>query len=525
MATPISTICSIQSIGSCSICSAPFTDPRLLPCLHVYCKSCLESLQSESEGSVLTCPSCYKTTTLPSALLPKHIKVEREAAVLKMKQQASAEATCGSCEEVSVLEAYCHDCSSSICANCADSHKKLKPLKRHKVVSLQSVRSNQQSIGWKLSYCSRHDGETVRFYCFGCSSLICSECIKYHKEHKWEPLDVVAEAEKAEIKCLLPQMDDSISPITEAIQEVSSVIEDVAVNKDRLNKRITELFNKIAEVVAKRRQELLEEVDKSSLAKTTQLDIQKEGLEKIKNSLQLATDTMTAACSEYDSVELLSVKYHVQHAAKECLKDSKAVERSPVCASNLTFVADENILETLSEFAEVKESISTTVIGEAIVLAVDDAQVEFGKAATLSSSIAETEPREKVRLASSSPKAILCDEYQYKSQKKDLALIEQSVSAMFDSLSVQSNVSSDCSSTVYDPPPVHFSTVPPVQSNVLSSDCFSTYDPPVHFPTVYDLPPVQSYVSSNRSPTVCPPSVLPRKSKSASAVNTNDCLV
>ena len=350
--------CNTASV--CSICSSPFTDPRLLPCLHVYCKSCLESLQSESEGSVLTCPSCYRTTTQPSAQLPKHIKVEREAAVLKMKQQASAEATCGSCEEVYTLEAYCHDCSYSICANCVDSHKKLKPLKRHKVVSLQSVRSSQRSITWKLSYCSSHDGETVRFYCFGCSSLICSECIKYHKEHKWEPLDVAAEAEKAEIKCLIPQMDDSISPITEAIQEVSSVIEDVAVNKDRLNKRITELFHKIAKVIAKRRQELLEEVDKSSLAKTTQLDIQKEGLEKIKNSLQLAIDTMTAACSEYDSVELLSVKYHVQHAAKECLDKSKAVERSPVCASNLTFVGDEKILETLSEFAEVEESISTT---------------------------------------------------------------------------------------------------------------------------------------------------------------------
>ena len=337
-----------------------------------------------------------------------------------MKQQASAEATCGSCEEVSVLEAYCHDCSSSICANCVDSHKKLKPLKRHKVVSLQSVRSSQRSITWKLSYCSRHDGETVRFYCFGCSSLICSECIKYHKKHKWEPLDVAAEAEKAEIKCLLPQMDDSISPITEAIQEVSSVIEDVAVNKDRLNKRITELFDKIAKVVAKRRQELLEEVDKSSLAKTTQLDIQKEGLEKIKNSLQLAIDTMTAACSEYDSVELLSVKYHVQHAAKECLEESNAVERSPVCASNLTFVADEKILETLSEFAEVEESISTTFDDD------DDGLSDLSAPGDDKEQLSQIDFDEKSLPSSppSSPKEdrgtefMYTDEYQFKSQEE-----------------------------------------------------------------------------------------------------------
>ena len=435
------------------------------------------------KDQLLTCPSCYRTTTLPSALLPKHIKLKREAAVLKMKQQASAEATCGSCEEVYTLEAYCHDCSSSICANCVDSHKKLKPLKRHKVVSLQSVRSSQRSITWKLSYCSKHDGEIVRFYCFGCSSLICSECIKYHKEHKWEPLDVAAEAEKAEIKCLIPQMDDSISPITEAIQEVSSVIEDVAVNKDQLKKRITELFDKIAKVVAKRRQELLEEVDKSSLAKTTQLDIQKEGLEKIKNSLQLAIDTMTAACSEYDSVELLSVKYHVQHAAKDCLDESKAVERSPVCASNLAFVADENILKTLSEFAEVKESISTTFDGgfEALVednrpflqfgiedqLNVEDqpnVEYHYHSQAEELQPVSEELPIERLLSPeikrSLSPVEMGVDEdrlnveYHYQSQAEELPLIEPSVSYVSSNFPVDDNLSIGRVHTLSQYPPL-----------------------------------------------------------------------
>ena len=49
---------------TCTLCSSPFADPRLLPCLHVYCKGCLESIVNET-----TCPSCYKITDItPSQL-------------------------------------------------------------------------------------------------------------------------------------------------------------------------------------------------------------------------------------------------------------------------------------------------------------------------------------------------------------------------------------------------------------------------------------------------------------------------
>ncbi len=79
---------------------------------------------SQNEAGTLTCPSCYKITPdcTPSQL-PKRIKKERDAMLVKTQEQLSSEDTCGSCEEKSVLEAFCEDCASFICSGCVDNHK------------------------------------------------------------------------------------------------------------------------------------------------------------------------------------------------------------------------------------------------------------------------------------------------------------------------------------------------------------------------------------------------------------------
>ena len=307
---------------------------------------------SQNEAGTLTCPSCYKITPdcTPSQL-PRHIKKERDAMLVKTQEQLSSEDTCGSCEKKSVLEAFCEDCGSLICSACVDSHTRFKAMKGHTIVRLDQ---SCQSIS-KLPQCSIHSTESVRFYCSSCTCLVCSECISDHKEHKWELIKDAAESEKEEIIVVLPHVEDAITPITKAVEKVSSVIESVNAKREELKENIRETFDKIAEIVKKRRSELLEEVDKASLAKTTQLDMQREGLVKIKDALQLTIDTGTTVCSQYDSVELLAVKDYIEKASQSYIMEAQSAELSPVCISNLTWVADESMLESVRNYGEVKE--------------------------------------------------------------------------------------------------------------------------------------------------------------------------
>ena len=92
-----------------------------------------------------------------------------------------------------------------------------------------------------------------------------------------------------------------------------------------MKRKLEKKFDEIAEIAKKRRSKLLEEVDKASLAKTTQLDKQREGLVKIKDALLLTLDTGTTVCSQYDSVEFLVVKDYVEKALQSYIEEVRSV--------------------------------------------------------------------------------------------------------------------------------------------------------------------------------------------------------
>ena len=48
----------------CSVCQEEYSRPRVLPCLHVFCESCLEKLV---EMQRFLCPNCRRSATLPGS--------------------------------------------------------------------------------------------------------------------------------------------------------------------------------------------------------------------------------------------------------------------------------------------------------------------------------------------------------------------------------------------------------------------------------------------------------------------------
>lgn len=60
---------------TCSVCYSLFSDPRVLPCSHTFCKTCLDNLlQASTNYSIwrplrlpLKCPNCRSVMELPPA--------------------------------------------------------------------------------------------------------------------------------------------------------------------------------------------------------------------------------------------------------------------------------------------------------------------------------------------------------------------------------------------------------------------------------------------------------------------------
>ena len=336
---------------SCKSCSKSFSDPRLLPCLDVFCKDCLEPLYSQDEGTI-TCPTCNKTSSCkPPAKLPRHLRIERDT-ILSSIQQSPQETLCDGCDENNKAEAYCEDCSSSICSDCVRNHKKFRIMKNHSIISL----TQSQSVAVKRVSCILHPEKAVKYYCSTCSCLVCSKCLFTHKEHEWCPIDntELLKKEKDELQSVLPGVEEAISPIVKAAKNINDAVKRIRANKDRAKGEIDKTFKQIADAVENRRLELIQEVENLAIAKSTRLEIQKEGLDKISTDLQLALESGNTACKEYSSTEVLAVKGTIFKTSNDLLQESRSIDLQPVSNGSLRVAIDNTqLIESISSLGSI----------------------------------------------------------------------------------------------------------------------------------------------------------------------------
>ena len=88
-----------------------------------------------------------------------------------------------------------------------------------------------------------------------------------------------------------------------------------------------------------------------AIAKSTRLEIQKEGLDKISTGLQLALESGNTACKEYSSTEVLAVKGTIFEASNDLLQESRSIDLQPVSNGSLSVAIDNTqLIESISSF-------------------------------------------------------------------------------------------------------------------------------------------------------------------------------
>lgn len=185
---------------TCPMCGGPYSSPRVLPCLHYYCRTCLEDRVQEHR--VVTCPKCGQDHELSSEHIEKLPRGEltRETKALHsiMSRRASMDGTptCELCTSPSgsTACAYCHHCAKYLCSFCDEVHRRLRAYTDHAVLNLdvleskQGFRKHRSASTTVRIVCSDHDKE-IEAYCFDCNKTICEDCVgTEHRGHRNESL-------------------------------------------------------------------------------------------------------------------------------------------------------------------------------------------------------------------------------------------------------------------------------------------------------------------------------------------------
>ena len=103
----------------CGICLELFQDPRTLPCLHTFCRECIQ--RSLNENHSLKCPVCrakHELSNEGAGLLPVNQYTLQEPPLKRLQQpedNGGQQDECKSCGEQAPVVAWCEDCDTMIC--------------------------------------------------------------------------------------------------------------------------------------------------------------------------------------------------------------------------------------------------------------------------------------------------------------------------------------------------------------------------------------------------------------------------
>lgn len=109
----------LQSEVTCPLCLDIFTDPKKLPCDHVYCRACLQGLASRSRNGSISCPECRSNTALPRNGANEFSTPHQVNRLIEMYWANLKTAATGCINHKSQpLELYCETCEKVVCSHC-----------------------------------------------------------------------------------------------------------------------------------------------------------------------------------------------------------------------------------------------------------------------------------------------------------------------------------------------------------------------------------------------------------------------
>ena len=330
---------------TCPVCQEHFRDPKILPCLHYYCRECVRQLALlAGTNRPFACPECRRGTALPQNdpdQLPTAFFVNRmkELRTKMEKAHGKVEAMCEVCSRAKV-EAFCRQCAEFICSDCVRSHRRMKMFATHKVVTLQELKEGgPKGIPLKEappSMCKDHD-EQLKIYCFDCNHLICRDCvISDHAGHKFEFVKKSAPQCKKTLKESLAPLAKIQTNISAATREVEEVEREVSEQHKAVTGTIEQSFKQLHEILLKQEKQLLDRASELKQQKLDNLGAQKKGFALATSEIQGLVEFVERSVENSTDEEFMSLQQHIQEQIQEQCAKHERIDLLPAEVANVS---------------------------------------------------------------------------------------------------------------------------------------------------------------------------------------------
>ncbi|MFT7817003.1 transcription intermediary factor 1-alpha-like [Arapaima gigas] len=254
---------SLNLLDTCAVCSLAFhsREPRLLPCLHSFCRKCLpapsRSLvlpeqaashlhpyphphphpQADSGASplnVIRCPVCRQECMEVDIMENFFVKDSNEVPTSTVER--TSQQLCMSCSDNAEATGFCVECVEFLCVACIGAHQRVKFTKDHTIRQKEEVSpeavcvSNQKPV-----FCDVHKQEPLKLFCETCDRLTCRDCqLLKHKDHNYQFLEDAYKNHREYMESMTLQLQEK----KKAIEEVSHSINNGLLQVDENRKSV-----------------------------------------------------------------------------------------------------------------------------------------------------------------------------------------------------------------------------------------------------------------------------------------------
>ncbi|XP_015905207.1 E3 ubiquitin-protein ligase TRIM71-like [Parasteatoda tepidariorum] len=351
----------------CSRCSEHTVYSSLLPCLHSFCKFCLNQLahdRSWNFSEFIVCPSCHKNASLQEDFIPEIANVQATFLNHMLKHHPSfntiinlvddfsaysspvdePSSLCTSCDEGNKTVARCKDCNEVLCENCVRAHQRVRLTKDHVIDTFSANSPDYQLPVSSLptikqsNFCDLHPSKVLRLYCELCREPLCNECIMdvNHSGHSMSYLqDAVADCRKATLTLLEEAANNKIS-LEESIQRSQRLSDDVELKIQNVATEIRTTVRRHVSVLEERERELLRQLEKIRQIKGRAILLQTKDLKSLLKEMSRIIEFIQHVLDSGSDIDILKAK-------EKCLLEISELRQR---RSNMQFNEDDNVIFT-----------------------------------------------------------------------------------------------------------------------------------------------------------------------------------
>ena len=301
---------------TCVICLEVFKDPRILPCVHSFCFSCLDGLLKKYKSSkTICCPVCKATCPVPpggvSNIKNNYFLTNLSSRLLEKYKQTTdhGEIACSTDDCIHLSVQYCTHGCGYLCNNCLKQHSKFRGNKNHNVIDLDDA-TNKDTI--KLDeaadvYCTKHTRNIIDQYCVDCDFAACGTCLlQNHRQHNLVDMEAQAKISRKCLENMLQKMDATIKFLDEQMASTDKHTKQATVDIEKAKGQITKEIDKMIAELNFQKKKIYMSLDQIEKQKDKVVMTARDGLQfnqTAMTSLKSYTESVLNHGRDWDKVQ------------------------------------------------------------------------------------------------------------------------------------------------------------------------------------------------------------------------------